>query len=502
MNKVWFVFRGDHHLGPFSPREIMLLYEEGKITADTPLWCEGDNGWRALRLQERLWKVEAPRSVPVAKSTVKAKVATLKKAEELPPLPPLPAEAPPDIPPTPKPVEKAPEPVLKQEEVSDFDPEVETEVALESPFSEQKPLPENEEIHELEDFYEEEASARTFKATHWACAGASVLAIIFLCYQFFMTSVGPFSWGGSGLRRLVGLSSDVQEQLYRFARENEGEFKVALALGNRGQSIWLSSGLAGEGDVELVLASKSGEILGKSEVLVKSRAPYFGKAALFENFKYLKGQNMVPGRYRAYVHYYANGFWDGVRSRLGLSELSRTVEFDYLYYLGAAADFEGVLAAFQQKNEEAQKLLNEEKLAPLHMKLEYYVTLKELGEKLMTLYEASLGEMKSGNQMSIFTSRYAREIEPLFRPLTLESKARMEDPTLTDGDRKEWNEIHMFYRSLGDLVSDMQTMTSRRKTLNPDSKERLLRIFNARTSEIVSLCSEKISAFQNQIEGG
>lgn len=493
-------------MGPFSPREIMRLYEEGKITPDTPLWCEGDNGWRALRLQERLWKVEAPKPVPATKVKVKEKIET-PVLEELPPLPPMPAEAPPELPPAPKPivvvpvVEKIPQP--EPQDFPEFDTEVETEVALESPFIEQNAVePVIEDHHELEDFYEEESGSRSFKLVHWLCAAASGLTIVFLCYQFFMTSVGPFSWGGSGFRRLVGLSSEVQEQLYRFARENEGEFKVAMALGHKGQAIWLASGLVGEGDVELVLTSKTGEILGEGEVLVKSRAPYFAKAALFENFKYLKGQNMLPGRYKAQVRYHANGFWDGVRARLGLGESSRVVEFDYLYYLGAAADFEGALAAFQQKKDEAQKLLNEEKLAPLRMKLEYYVTLKELGEKLMTLYEASLAEMKSGEQMGIFTTRYAGEIEPLFRPLTLESKARMEDPAITESERKEWNEIHMFYRSLGDLVSDMQTMTARRKNLNSSSKERLLRIFNARSSEIVSLCGEKISALQNQIEGG
>lgn len=535
MNKVWFIFRGDHHLGPFSPREIMRMHMDGKIADDTLLWCEGDPGWRAFKLQERLHPpLEArpqPTPAPIPPKVVKTKAVppaqvrsaptpALSVKDELPPLP----STPPELPPLPAPAPIADEFVdeaelaqfASEETQMDFGPRAfdlftgpdknEENIDEETPADTTE---ESKEESELFDFYEPPSHnavhARAKKA-RIALIFISVLALLVLVQQFFFTTVGPFAFWGQSQRRMSGLPSEIQQQLYRFSRENAGEFKIALALGQKGQSIWLSSGLAGEGKIKLVLTSIVGQVLSEESVKVESQAEYFGRAALFENFKFIKGQTMVPGRYRALVSYRPTGFWDGVRARWselrGQSEfLSHVQQFEYLYYLGASADFERALKEYQDKKDRALQEIKDQRLAPLRIKLEYYVTLKELTEKLLTLYQAQLANMKSGNQIDLFTTRYAQEIEPLYRPLTLESKARMEDPGLVASEREAWVELHRLYRSMGDLVSDMQTMTSRRKDLPGSSKERLLRIFNSRATEIVKLCVEKQSELENQIEG-
>lgn len=524
MNKVWFIFRGDHHLGPFSPREILRMHVDGKITDDTLLWCEGDPGWRAFKFQERLQPPPEAKPLPVAAPVkvvgppvkpLKQVKAAVTAIDELPPLP----DIPPELPALPANIQVAEE-FDDEDELADFANE-ETQMDLEpAPFhpfvaqenndrEDEEQLVEMSEESEFSDFYEAGASnvdSAQAKKVKWAFTLISILVLFILVQQFFFTSVGPFAFWGQSQRRMSGLPSDIQEQLYRFSRENAGEFKVALALGQKGQSIWLSSGLAGEGKIKLVLTSIEGQVLSEESVKVESQADYFGRAALFENFKFIKGQTMVPGRYRALVTYRPNGFWDGVRARWyalrGEGELtSHVVQFEYLYYLGASAEFERALKEYVAKKDQAIQEIKDQQVAPLRIKLEYYITLKELTEKLLTLYQAQLADMKSGNQIDLFTTRYAEEIEPLYRPLTLESKARMEDPSLSAAERETWQELHRLYRSMGDLVSDMQTMTSRRKDLEASSKERLLRIFDLRATEIVNLCVQKQSELENQIEG-
>lgn len=560
MNKVWFIFRGDHHLGPFSAREILRMYEEGKITGQTLLWAEGDSGWKALHLQERLVQVRAtpvtpkvapkpkqkPAPTPPKKTVVDQvgkkvpdvpkvpKASKVNLDKDLPPdLPPLPSEvAPPRPSPKSVPVHKEPVPELRPpvfhpsdgqdaELVSQSD---ETEIELHAPFTDlmgEEPAPpeemapaQNEEYiegpraheSEVDSFYEDRgANKKTLVKWRWPLRAVALVMLLFFSYQLFFTNVGPFKFGGFSLRRLPGLSRDIEQQLHRFSRENRGQFKVSLALGHKGQVIWLSSGLQGQGMMQLRLTSKEGELLGSDHIEAWASAPYYGGAALFDSFKFIKGQGLIPGRYEAYLTYRPSGFWDGVKQRVNEllsrpSAQSEVLKFTYLYYLGPNDQF--VEALSEYKNKLAQKATTQKQVAqaPLKLRLEFESTLKELSHKLINLYKDSLEKMKRGPDIATFTTRYAKEIEPLYRPLTLESKAKMEDPAVSEAERLAWEEIHKDYRSLGDLVSDMQSMTSRRGTIGPKTRERLLRIFRARAAEITAKAESEMATIMESID--
>lgn len=556
MNKVWFIFRGDHHLGPFSAREILRMYEEGKITGQTLLWAEGDSGWKALHLQERLVQVGPPKAAPrpkpapVMKPPRKEQVKVAVKedtTDDLPPeLPPLPAEEPPPRPApqsalqagakksakettreTPKkspriaskPVSAKHEDLPRQSEPPAFTPPPEataveddfiseseaTEVELHPVFTD---LLEGQQDSEIDSFYEDRGeNKKTPIKWRWPLRGVALVMLLVFSYQILFTNVGPFKFGGLSLRRLPGLSRDIEQQLHRFSSENRGQFKVTLALGHKGQVIWLSSGLLGQGMMRLRLTSREGELLGSDQIEAQASAPYYGGAALFDNFKFLKGQGLIPGRYDAYLTYRPSGFWDGLRERF--NELmsrpaagNQVLKFTYLYYLGPNDQFDQALADFKN-NLAQQKVVQEQaQIAPLKLRLEFYSTLKELGQKVMSLYEETQAKMKRGRDIAIFTTRYAKEIEPLYRPLTLESKAKMEDPMASEAQRLAWEEIHKDYRSLGELVSDMQSMTAKRNSLSQTSKDRLLRIFRARAGEITAKAQSEMAKIMGSIEPG
>ncbi len=553
MNKVWFIFRGDHHLGPFSAREILRMYEEGKITGQTLLWAEGDSGWKALHLQERLVQVGPPKTAarpkpaPVMKAPRKEEVqkelqeevqeevkqAVSKDAtDDLPPeLPPLPVEDPPPARPAPQmPAQEGPrksaKPLLSKQEnlpresgppaftpppeaiavEDDFISESEeTEVELHPVFTD---LLEGQQDSEIDSFYEDRGeNKKTPIKWRWPLRGVALLMLLILSYQILFTNVGPFKFGGLSLRRLPGLSRDIEQQLHRFSSENRGQFKVTLALGHKGQVIWLSSGLLGQGMMRLRLTSRAGELLGSDQIEAQASAPYYGGAALFDNFKFLKGQGLIPGRYDAYLTYRPSGFWDGLKERF--NELmsrptagNQVLKFTYLYYLGPNDQFDQALADYKNNLAQQKVAQKQAELAPLKLHLEFQSTLKELGQKVMSLYEESLAKMKRGRDIAAFTTRYAREIEPLYRPLTLESKAKMEDPMASETQRLAWEEIHKDYRSLGELVSDMQSMTAKRNSLSQTSKDRLLRIFRARASEITAKAQSEMAKIMESIDPG
>jgi len=61
MNKVWFVFIGQHHIGPFSKEEVHELYLKGEVKDSSLVWKEGHKDWQPLfKTEEFLFIFETP----------------------------------------------------------------------------------------------------------------------------------------------------------------------------------------------------------------------------------------------------------------------------------------------------------------------------------------------------------------------------------------------------------------------------------------------------------
>ncbi|WP_372656274.1 DUF4339 domain-containing protein, partial [Halobacteriovorax sp.] len=57
MDKTWFIFQSDHHLGPFSTVEVLEMLDSGKIDDEVPLWKEGVDNWRPLKEFEEFYPI-------------------------------------------------------------------------------------------------------------------------------------------------------------------------------------------------------------------------------------------------------------------------------------------------------------------------------------------------------------------------------------------------------------------------------------------------------------
>lgn len=109
MEKNWFIFKGDHHLGPFSSEDLVRMLQHDKAKPDDLIWKEGEKDWLPLQNHPALLayfeppaKVEPTPVVeedfvlkqPVVEEYVPLDVEeepSQPEEEELPPpLPPLP----------------------------------------------------------------------------------------------------------------------------------------------------------------------------------------------------------------------------------------------------------------------------------------------------------------------------------------------------------------------------------------------------------------------------
>ncbi|MBT7611279.1 MAG: DUF4339 domain-containing protein [Bacteriovoracaceae bacterium] len=49
MEEVWFIFKGDHHLGPFSLEKVIAMYQAHELNENVLVWKEGNKPWTAFK---------------------------------------------------------------------------------------------------------------------------------------------------------------------------------------------------------------------------------------------------------------------------------------------------------------------------------------------------------------------------------------------------------------------------------------------------------------------
>ena len=49
MEENWFIFKEDHHLGPFTADTLLLMLEEHQVSENVLVWKEGFDAWLPLK---------------------------------------------------------------------------------------------------------------------------------------------------------------------------------------------------------------------------------------------------------------------------------------------------------------------------------------------------------------------------------------------------------------------------------------------------------------------
>lgn len=82
--KIWFVYVGDHHEGPFTVREIQQKIQEGKVARDAFVWKEGMGDWKPMAEVSEFQAPSTPAPAsPLAVKFTPAAAPLLQESDDL-----------------------------------------------------------------------------------------------------------------------------------------------------------------------------------------------------------------------------------------------------------------------------------------------------------------------------------------------------------------------------------------------------------------------------------
>ncbi|MDH5581796.1 MAG: DUF4339 domain-containing protein, partial [Bdellovibrionales bacterium] len=63
MEKEWFIYKGDHHTGPYDIEDVHKMFLDGNVEDSDLVWKEGLSNWVSLKilLQEHGVEVQRPK---------------------------------------------------------------------------------------------------------------------------------------------------------------------------------------------------------------------------------------------------------------------------------------------------------------------------------------------------------------------------------------------------------------------------------------------------------
>ncbi len=448
MNKEWFIFKGTHHLGPFSLKEMADFYETGVLTAQSLVWKEGADKWEALSRTDELQKYIQSQVVVV----VSPKVS----------LPDLPED---DAPPSLPPFLGAP--------IADEPPPVPLDAFLD---------PEGLKRYERKN--EGPVAAAWKKNGQRLMLGA--FALIFIGF------VGWFinqEFKSSSQIKIKGIMPVYLERLQETASLTSPSFMVTMALSLDGKTLWVSTNKAGNIQSVIKMRSLPKRILGKDEVALTIKGQIRDHLGKMDKMFLTEGSQFVPGEYKVQftgkkIHY-LNQKIRFLSNVSFFKNLNSTFNFqgDALIYAGTPREFEKKLLDYRES-------LMTEKLRPYQDKLERLQTFVALLNKTGENYLLVLDKARKGSDVQSFEVTYMTEISPIVQSLVVAANDISKDKNFKEEDFRNpiapYKEQIQLGKLIGELASDMITETGKFKKLDDRDRARLRLKFGNRYSTIKS----------------
>ncbi|MBK27009.1 MAG: hypothetical protein CME70_23600 [Halobacteriovorax sp.] len=530
MEKNWFIFKGDHHLGPFSSEDLVRMLGHEKAKPDDLIWKEGEADWLPLKshpallayfeppVKEPVKKPEPVKEEFVLKEPVVEEV--LEEEEEIlpPPLPPLPVveeievdEGPPPLPPLPE-IEPEPEVEPLLEEEIEF-------VELSREELEQEPAEEEKLIfddfsYDEEDLEDEDDEVTQDKivmpegiweeAPSWQKAAMVSSLVLGLLMSLYF-----FNWEGSdGSAALFsGLSSAKKRDLIKVTNTSPKiGVKAKLALSNTGNEIWLGTNIKTEAILYLTLRSREGRVLStdKEEIELRSVGELKNGGAKFRKIELIKGPRISEGEYEGEIVGYATGLKSRLVQALSKYEFGKTLKFvknfkpelklsiPFLYTTKPISEFEEKLKIIKEKKKE-------DLAKPYKEIIERHKTFSGLLNNIKNMYSSSLKKMKKGKDVRLFERRYAMEVEPILKDLLLDSNRQHIKLINRDKKRSEdYLKLVEEGKQIGILVSDIVTRTRKYGKMTNKKRIKLEGIFAPRIEEILSISQEDVKRLEEE----
>lgn len=478
MNKEWFIFKGTHHLGPYSVKEMEDFYKSGELTAQSLVWREGAEKWEALSkskdFQYLLIGANTPLELP---KTNQSKKSALPSLPELPDLPD--DDAPPPMPPG----------ILKQAERPLQDDSMD--------------MPDIPPPIPLDAILNPNGIPKDFEKKTKAPSKLIFSVVVAL----FVMVVGWFYMNEQNSQvqlRVKGIMPIYLERLQETATQNTPSINLSLALSLDGKTVYASTNKDGEILSIIKLKSIPKRTLGTEDVELLVRGVIKDHLGVFSRMQLTKGSQFVPGEYSVdftgrRLHFLNRKFpfLNDIEFFKGMNT-TFTYETDALIFAGTPREFE-------KKISEYGETIVTEKLKPYTDKLERFQTFQSLLNKTMEDYLIVLEDMKKPKDIEAYEDKYTKEVSPVLQSLVVEAYeiSKKESTAVLTNESSAvatYTQQVQVGKQMGELASDMITETGKLKKISAEDKTQMRTKFETRYKNIKTQIEGHIVKLQEEIQ--
>ena len=470
MNKEWFIFKGSHHVGPYTAAELAQFLETGEIHEKSLVWKEGAAKWELLSKVDELSKLFVHSS------------KIINNSDELPP---------------PLPQVNHLELKKNQEDASEDLPPPLPLDALILNFKKDDPLLKVSHITSNE--IETEKPKSFFGSKKITLIWPTILSFFIMIVIWFYLN----EQSSSISIKIPKVMPIYAEKLQEIAALKTPAFAFTMALDLEGNTLFASTNKSGEILAVIKMHSLPKRILGneETEILVKGKiSEHLGR---FDRMQIIKGKQFVPGEYKISFSgrrmHPLNQHFSFLRGIELFKKLNTVINYET-----TALIFKGTPRDFEKKIIEYTDGLIQEKARPLTDKLERHETLLSLLNQALENYYLILDKIKKSSEIDEFEKYYIAQVSPVVQSLVIDANelSQIQESSLQDNVSEigSFKNQMLIGKQIGELASDMITQTRKQTKLSLKEKLILKENFQKRYKLLRSQIEVSINILKENIQ--
>lgn len=525
MTKHWYIYRKDHHLGPFTVMNLRELYLRGSLLGTEQLWREGDPGWRLLKEYDGIRYILGIEDDDLFIKSYQKWVdgvfvpPTKKVVEEfLPPdLPEIPDdsldEGPPDL------------PAIPDDGPSDMLPVDITDEVIEEPF-----IDEVDEADDIEDYsgdYVEEdgeedgeedlaedveedqtllsddfgdvTSSYKVKTKSRRLKSALIAIVVFVLF------ISPFA-GFYFLNKDHGLSNlpfnapkYANKEIWQTIHSNKLNCKIKIVMDTGGKKMWLASNFHFPAEVELHFTSLDKKVLSEEPISFRSKLLLENHIAQVKKVVYEKGNRLIPGSYRVTLKGKRVGITAKILNKIYANRWAKYLRVIYdphlvFYSTTVAFVAHGDPKSFEQKLTDFFHKKKLSKLAPYKSWIQKFKTLSYTLGQLKVMIHDHINIYKRKKDLYRFEQDYSSYVGGLIQNIIVEeqkgqSKIDKNSPTYLY--QKKFLELAIESSRLGGKV--VTALEKRKRRFHKRWKKAFIEYFDERITKLQEKIDRNVS---------
>ncbi len=480
IEKVWYIFKYDHHVGPYDFDELQMLVEYDDVDRSTLIWKEGLKGWISVE---------------------NSGIFTFPK--ELPPLP--------DDALLSSSVESSSQSQYQSEiieEIAEVYDTVESEFDIpnipdisEIPSDEIKIIPKRDKPKRSKaPFVKSSSIPVDYQKVKFALGIITILILIF--------SVVVVKNSFTSKKRPRKISSENYNRLIEVA-ESSKDTKLDVGLTVDGKSMWVATNNSADKNLFISFVSIPGKIVGNKHIDFSLKTRFSGNYSRVYKYIFSQGKNIVPGHYIISV----KGRDMGARPKI----MSVLKSFKFLNFISYVQEYSpefsytGNVHLFKNSSAKSDKLITKyvdkmfnKKVIPFIGLMESYRTLNSLLMMFADSFNRVVENHFTYESVSDLKSLYFNSIAPILQGIILDghkkynkmlnTNIKVKNILMIDATKHE--QLYLFGKEIGALASVILTQSNSNKRMNDDS----LTIFLNKISELRERGTIRISKLEKSLK--